>query len=230
MDLLFRRWLEPRILAPLAISVAALWGFLELTDEVFEGEAHTLDTRILLALRAPGSPGDPLGPGWFEELVRDITALGSTGVLSLIVLATVLFLLLDGRARMAGFVLLATGGGALVSSLLKELFGRPRPDLLPHGMQVYTASFPSGHAMLSAVVYLTLAALLARVVPTRRLKIFLLSVAMAVVALVGMSRVYLAVHWPSDVLAGWAAGAAWALACWGGAQVLTVERREPPGR
>jgi undecaprenyl-diphosphatase len=102
----------------------------------------------------------------------------------------------------------------LLSTALKLGFARPRPDLVPHGVRVYTASFPSGHAMLSAVTYLTLGALLARVQPQRRVKAFLLGLAIALTVLIGMSRVYLGVHWPSDVLAGWCGGAAWASLCW----------------
>jgi undecaprenyl-diphosphatase len=102
----------------------------------------------------------------------------------------------------------------LLSTVLKMGFERPRPDLVPHATRVYTASFPSGHAMLSAVTYLTLGALLARVQPNRRLKAYLIGLALCITLLVGASRVYLGVHWPSDVLAGWCGGAAWAALCW----------------
>jgi undecaprenyl-diphosphatase len=112
------------------------------------------------------------------------------------------------------FTLLACGGGLALSSLLKYTIDRPRPELVPHGNQIYTSSFPSGHSMMSAVVYLTLAALVARVVEKKRLKGYTLGVAAMLTLLVGVSRIYLGVHWPSDVLAGWAAGAAWALGCW----------------
>jgi undecaprenyl-diphosphatase len=102
----------------------------------------------------------------------------------------------------------------MLSTGLKMGFERPRPDLVPHATQVYTASFPSGHAMLSAVTYLTLGALLSRVQRRRRVKAFFLGLALTLTLLIGLSRVYLGVHWPSDVLAGWCIGAAWASLCW----------------
>jgi undecaprenyl-diphosphatase len=137
---------------------------------------------------------------------------------------------LDRKAHAALFVVAAVGGGMLLSTLLKMGFDRPRPDLVPHGALVYTASFPSGHATLSAVVYLTLGALLARVQPRFVLKFYLLGLAIVLTVTVGVSRVYLGVHWPTDVLAGWALGAAWALFCW--AAALWLQRRgqvEGPG-
>jgi undecaprenyl-diphosphatase len=125
------------------------------------------------------------------------------------------------RRRGAALLVSASvGGGMIVSTLLKFGFERPRPDLVPHATQVYTASFPSGHAMLSAVVFLTLGALLARVHKPRRVKLFFLSLAVVLTMLVGCSRVYLGVHWPSDVLAGWCVGAAWAGLCWYAALLL----------
>jgi undecaprenyl-diphosphatase len=102
----------------------------------------------------------------------------------------------------------------LLSALLKDAFGRARPDLVPHGVEVHTLSFPSGHAMLAAATYLTLGALLARVQPHPRVKTYVLTVAAVLTVLIGVSRVHLGVHWPSDVLAGWCVGAAWALLCW----------------
>lgn len=226
------RWArrEFALLAALAVAASAIWGFAELAEEVLEGETHAFDERILLALRSATDPSDPLGPGWLEELMRDLTALGSMGLLTIITLAVAAFLALDRKTHAALFVLLAVGGGALLSTLLKIGFDRPRPDLVPHGSIVYTASFPSGHAMLAAVVYLTLGALLARVQPRRLLKLYLLGLALLLTVAVGASRVYLGVHWPTDVLAGWAVGAAWALLCWTAALWLQRQGRvEPSG-
>jgi undecaprenyl-diphosphatase len=196
------------------LAAAALWGFVALADEMLEGEIHDFDSRLLLALRNPQDASDPLGPLWFEELMRDVTAFGGTGPLVFITLAGVLYLLLRRRLRTALFLFAAISGGQLLSSLLKLGFDRPRPDLVPHGMTVYSASFPSGHAMMTAVVYLTLAALLARSESRHRIRAFLLLLAVSVTLLVGVSRIYLGVHWPSDVLGGWMIGSAWAAACW----------------
>ncbi len=203
----------PLLVLP-GLAAAALWGFVALVDEMLEGETRDLDSRLLLSLRNPQDASDPLGPAWVEELMRDITAFGGTGPLAFITAAGVLYLLLRRRLRTALFLFAAIAGGQLLSSLLKLGFDRPRPDLVPHGMEVYTASFPSGHAMMTAVVYLTLAALLARSESRRRIKTYLLLLAASVTLMVGVSRVYLGVHWPSDVLGGWMIGSAWAAACW----------------
>jgi len=196
------------------LAAAGLWGFLELAEAVREGEAHDLDTRILLFFRTPGQPDDPLGPVWFEEAMRDITSLGSTVVLVLIVLATLFYLLLIGRSRSAAFVLVSVGGGQILSSLLKTGIDRPRPELVSHLVEVSTLSFPSGHAMLSAVTYLTLGAILAPILPGLVTRIYVLGLAVLLTLMVGVSRIYLGVHWPSDVLAGWCAGFAWAMLWW----------------
>ena len=203
----------PVLLAGMLMAAAA-WGFVELLDEVREAEAHTLDTQILLALREAGDPDDPLGPAWLEEAVRDITSLGGTAVLVLVTAAAIFYLVVTRSLATALFVLFAVGGGQILSSLLKLGIDRPRPDLVSHLAEVHTMSFPSGHAMLSAVTYLTLGFLIARIVPGRLARIYIMTVAVITTLLVGASRVYLGVHWPSDVLAGWCAGFAWALLCW----------------
>jgi undecaprenyl-diphosphatase len=210
------RWAEREfaVLTALALAAAAAWGFAELADDVLEGETHAFDQWVLLALRSATDLSDPLGPGWLEELMRDVTALGSVGILTGLTLAAAGFLWLQGERRTMLFVLVAVGGGQLLSTLAKSAFDRPRPDLVPHEAVVYTASFPSGHSMMAAVTYLTLAVLLARVQPRRALKVYLVVLAVIITVAVGVSRVYLGVHWPTDVLAGWTAGAAWALACW----------------
>jgi undecaprenyl-diphosphatase len=203
--------------------------FVGIADEVVEGDTLRFDRWLLLALRASRDPGDPLGPAWVEEMFRDFTALGGIGVLSLLTLASVGYLWLQDLRRVAWFVLAAILGGLLLSLALKSGFNRPRPDLVSHGSMVYTSSFPSGHSMLSAVVYLTGGALLAVVHRARRVRVYLIGCSILATLLVGVSRVYLGVHWPSDVLAGWAAGAAWAAACWLTAQWLQERGRIEAG-
>jgi undecaprenyl-diphosphatase len=212
------RWLleraELRTLATLGIVTGCLWAFVALADEVVEGGTHAFDQAVLLALRNPVDPADPLGPRWVEELMRDVTAMGSFGILAAITLAVAGFLWLQGNRGSMWLVLASVGGGQALSSLAKHGFDRPRPDLVPHGMVTYTASFPSGHSMMAAITYLTLAALVARVQPTHARRAYVLALAVVLVLAIGVSRVYLGVHWPTDVLAGWTAGAGWALACW----------------
>ena len=201
------------LLSFLALSLGT-WGFVALAGEVREGDTAALDRTILLSLRTAGDRSDPIGPAWLEEAARDITALGGHTVLTIVTVTVLVYLMLTRRRAAAAVVLVAVGGGMLLSTGLKLGFERPRPDLVPHGTRVYTASFPSGHSMLSAVTYLTLGALLARVERAWRVRIFLVAVAVVLTLIVGVSRVYLGVHWPTDVLAGWCGGAAWASLCW----------------
>ncbi len=200
-------------LAALLIAVGAVWAFVELADEVVEGETAAIDETLLLAFRTAGDVGDPLGPPWAEELARDVTGLGGAGILAFVTAASAGFLYLAGKRHLALYVVAAVASGALATTLLKLGFDRPRPDIVTHGQAVYTASFPSGHAMLSAVTYLTLGALLAGAQQALRLKVYVLGLGVLITGAVGVSRIYLGVHWPTDVLAGWTAGAAWALAC-----------------
>ncbi|HTF85507.1 MAG TPA: phosphatase PAP2 family protein [Cellvibrio sp.] len=211
------QWLgshELPVLLALCTILASLWGFAELAEEVMEGDTHEFDQALLLSMRNPADLSDPIGPGWVEEIGRDITAMGGNAVLTLLTLAVVGYLLLDGKRRMALVLVVATLGALGASTLLKNTIDRDRPDLVPHHTQVYTASFPSGHSMLSASTYLTMGALLARVQRRKRMKAYILLVAIIATLLVGFSRIYLGVHWPTDVLAGWTAGAAWAIGCW----------------
>jgi undecaprenyl-diphosphatase len=212
-----RRWFterEPLVLVLLLVAVCGAWGFIELADDVGEDEPHALDVRLLEALRDPQDPGRPLGPRWMAEVGRDVTALGSLVVLGAFTAAVAGYLWLDGKHRLMVVLVVATGCGALLSHALKLWFQRPRPDVVPHLTQVHSTSFPSGHSMMAAAVYLTLGALLAAAVPRRRLRIYVLGLAIGLALAVGVSRVYLGVHYPSDVLAGWAAGLTWAIACW----------------
>lgn len=218
------------VLVAALVPVVAAWVFVELADEVVEGETQTVDERVLRALRNPQDPADALGPVWVEEAFRDIAALGSVMVLALVVLAVLGYLALQRQYRAALFLVAATLGGLVLNSGLKTLIDRPRPDVVPHLAPVHTASFPSGHSMLSAVVYLTLGALLAQMMEGRLMKLYFVVVALVLSFLVGVSRVYIGVHYPSDVLAGWTAGLAWASLCWLVARYLqrrgAVERPE----
>ncbi|HEV7254431.1 MAG TPA: phosphatase PAP2 family protein [Mesorhizobium sp.] len=221
-----RRWrVEFSVLLAALFAAGGAWGFVELMEFASAEQPHAFDERILLLFREAGDPGQALGPPWVEEAMRDITALGGVAVLVLLLLFSTLFLLLSGRPGAALFLLIAVGGGQWLSSTLKLFVDRPRPELVTHLAEVFTLSFPSGHAMMSAVTYLTLGSLIARVLPGRGLKLYVLFVAVTLTLLIGVSRVYLGVHWPSDVLAGWCAGAAWAVLCWLLARLLLSRRK-----
>lgn len=210
-------WLRSRIaagyLAAMIVLSSLVWGFIELAQAVGGSETRAFDTRVILMLRNPADLSDPVGPRWIEELARDFTALGGTAVLTFLVLAVAGLLWLHRQRRSAWFVLFSVSTGIMLSQLLKSGFDRPRPDLVPHGSLVYTASFPSGHSLMAAVVYMTLAALLARTLDGWVLKAYVMLLATLAALMVGVSRIYLGVHWPTDVLAGWIVGAAWALLC-----------------
>ncbi len=202
------------MLALLLLVAGSLLAFAELAGEVAEGDTRAFDEGLLLALRDPADTAEPIGPAWVEAAFRDITALGGRSVLTAVTLAALGYLLLAGRRTTAALVAFAVLGGTLLSTLLKAGFARPRPDLVAHLVEVSSQSFPSGHAMMSTVTWLTLGTLLATAQPTRRLKAYVLGTGIAIALLVGVSRVYLGVHWPTDVLAGWCIGTAWALVCW----------------
>ena len=206
--------IERTVLITVILGAAALFAFAKIANEVGQGETRAFDEWLLLSLRTPGDPAVPIGPKRMQELMRDITALGSTGVLTIMMLSVIGFLAMTRKGHAAILVLVSVVGGTLLSQTMKFAFARPRPELVPHGAEVYTASFPSGHSMMSAVVYLTLGALLARTQPDRGVKVYIMTIAVVLPALVGISRVYLGVHWPTDVLAGWSLGGVWALLCW----------------
>jgi undecaprenyl-diphosphatase len=206
--------LELEVLAAIFAVAAASFTFLKLASEMSEGETHSADQAILLALRDSSDPSNPIGPTWVETMCRDLTSLGSPTVVTLVTIAAVSYLWIDSKRAAALFVALSIIGGALLVSLLKFSFARPRPELVSHLVDVNSFSFPSGHATMATVTYLTLGVLLARVQQRRRMKLYLLAVASILVFIVGFTRVYLGVHWPTDVLAGWCLGTAWALGCW----------------
>jgi undecaprenyl-diphosphatase len=210
-------WLGGRtgaVLIAALVVVLAVWAFIAIADAVKEGHTQRFDDWAIRSLRKPHDLSEPIGPSWVEEAARDVTALGGVVVLTLVTCAVAGFLWLREKYHALWLVIIATVGGQLLSTALKHVFNRPRPQLVAHLSRVYTTSFPSGHSMLSAVVYLTLGTLLASFVEERRLKFYFLSVAMFLTFIVGVSRVFMGVHYPTDVLAGWSAGLAWALVCW----------------
>jgi undecaprenyl-diphosphatase len=209
------RFAQSEQMALLAVIIAAslLLAFFSLGNVATRDSAPAFDEWLIVALRTPGNLADPIGPTWLEEMMRDFTALGSTGVLTVTALAVTGFLAMTRKGRAALFVLAAAAGGVLIEQTMKWAYARPRPELVPHGAEVFTPSFPSGHSMMAAVVYLTLGALLAHTQADPRVKTYVLLVAVLLTALVGVSRVYLGVHWPTDVLAGWVLGGVWALIC-----------------
>jgi undecaprenyl-diphosphatase len=196
-----------------------------LAGEVVDGDTQWFDDRMMHMLRNPHDPADAIGPRWVENAARDITALGSVVVVCMVTAMVCGYLLLARRYTFTILVLAATGGGLLLAGGLKLLFNRPRPPTEMHLVHVTTSSFPSGHSMLSAIVYLTLAAMLSRVLVQRRFRYYFVALATILSGLIGLSRVYLGVHYPSDVLGGWLAGLAWATFCWLIARWLQKERR-----
>ncbi len=211
------------LLVAAAMAIGGIWGFVEIADEVLEGETRSFDERVIRAMRRPEHPSMLRGPEWLHEIGRDVTALGSYVVLGLVVGIIAAALVLRRRHRTAMLIVTASAGGGVLNTVLKLLFERGRPDL-PPVVHMTTSSFPSGHAMTSTVVYLTLGTLVAGEVEGRRLKAYCLGVAMLIALLVGLSRVYLGAHYLTDVLAGWLAGLAWAMICFLGFRWLENRR------
>ena len=201
------------ILAALGIVVTIL-GFAALADDVMEGDTLSFDRTILEGLRSAGDTSQLIGPSWLEGVAANFTALGGVTVSTFLVLAVVGFLAIRRAWLELALVAGATIGGTIVTFALKAAFNRPRPDIVPHLVAVSDPSFPSGHAMLSAVIYLTLGTLTAEFLAKRSLKAYVMAVAFTVTFFVGLTRVLLGVHYPTDVLAGWSIGLGWALSCW----------------
>jgi undecaprenyl-diphosphatase len=188
-------------------------GFGLVADEVIEGATTRFDTAVTLWFRLNGNLASIAGPPWLQEAVRDFTSLGSFTVLGFIVVASASYLLFVRRFHDALFLVVSVILGTMLSNVLKMIFNRERPAV-EASTHVFTASFPSGHATLSAVVYLTLGVLLARSTARIALRIYFIGLAAVLTLLVGVSRIWLGMHFPTDVVAGWCLGVAWALLCW----------------
>ena len=195
------------------MCVSALLFFVFIFLDIASG-GRKLDSAILIGLRTPGNLAKPMGPGWMLQSAIDLSALGGFTFIWLFTALTTGFLALVKRWAALAIFLAAIVGASVLNALFKFSFHRDRPMVVPHLAEVSNSSFPSGHAMISAATYMTVGALLAHTQPSRAVRIYLLSVAAVLSVLIGLSRLYLGVHWPSDVLAGWAFGSAWALLFW----------------
>lgn len=192
------------------LPLAAACGFLGLALFIATGNKFAFDTKFVLLLREAGNPAVPLGPLWLHEAVRDVTALGSFSGLGLMMITASLVLWQCRHPRLAVGLLISVLAATLASTWLKIAFGRERPDIVEHVALTFTASFPSGHAFLSAVTLLCIAGFIGLAVKRPNITRLCYGIAWALIILIGASRVYLGVHWPTDVLAGWLLGITWA--------------------
>ena len=212
-----------------ALSALLLIGlgvliFAELAEDMREGDGHAFDQWVLSALRQGSDPSDAWGPWWLSTAANDLTALGGISVLGLFAAIAVIFLVIQKKRLSAVLLVLGLVGGVIFSEVLKAIFERARPPEAFQAVETINASFPSGHALLSTVFYLSLAVMLARAFPSRRLKAYIIGAGVLIAVLVGLTRVYLGAHWATDVFAGWSVGAAWAMALW--LVSYAVERRQ----
>jgi undecaprenyl-diphosphatase len=211
----FTRTIDGAIALAYLLTIAALlflFGFIAV--DVATRKPSGFDRRIIFALRKSAQQPIPIGPPWLQEAARDVTSLGSVAVLLIMTFAVAGYLLLDRKPGVAWLMLIAVLGGLALNNLLKFVFARPRPEVVSPAPRVFTTSFPSGHATLSAITYLTIAALLARAYPSPILDFYFMSLAALLTVLIGLSRIYLGVHFPTDILGGWCIGTAWAIGCW----------------
>tara|TARA_R110002124_G_scaffold49437_9_gene144971 strand:- start:3110 stop:3823 length:714 start_codon:yes stop_codon:yes gene_type:complete len=210
--------------------------FAVLVGAVQLGLTESFDRIVVLSLRNPEDLSDAWGPVWFQEAAAELTALGGYPIVVLAVVIVLIALLIARKTAAAVFLAVTLISGSVVSSLLKLFFNRARPDLVDRLDQTFTSSFPSAHAMLSMIAWLTLAAIAIRFIEMRRLRIYILIAAVILALIIGSTRVYLGVHWPSDVIAGWAIGLAWASGSWLVADKIArhlsgrAERNEELGR
>jgi undecaprenyl-diphosphatase len=197
-----------------ALTLSCFFAFGIVAVLMSMGLGHEIDRHLLLQFRPGGEGSAPFGPDWFREAAAEFTALGGYTILSTIVLLASITLLTFGKRTAVVFLIASVTTGSIVSTLAKLVFDRSRPGIVDHLDITFTSSFPSAHAMVSAFTWLTLAAIAVRFVEPKATRIFLIFAAISISLLVGISRVYLGVHWPSDVLAGWLFGGGWAGLCW----------------
>lgn len=209
-------------LGALMIVVLGAMTFVEIADDMTEADGQAFDQMVLHWMQPV--PGQPRGPWWLHEAAGDITSLGGIAVLGLFAIVAIGMLLILRKRLSALLLVVGLAGGVGLSEGLKALFERERPPAVYQAVETLNASFPSGHALLSTVFYLSVAVMMTRAFPRKRLKAYVLGVGMVFALMVGLTRVYLGAHWASDVMAGWCVGAAWAMALW--LVSYAVERRQ----
>jgi undecaprenyl-diphosphatase len=198
----------------LLMMLTGLAVLMILVSQLGQPSLQNFDEAVVRNLRNVNNPATPIGPGWFQELTRDFTALGGYGILSTITILVTTFLHLERRPARGHFIVVTVLAGYSLSMMLKAIIARPRPDIVPWLSNVHSSSFPSGHSMMSAVVYLSLGLMLSDLTSRRLVKTFVVVAPLTISALVSFSRVYMGVHYPTDVVAGWWLGISWSLACW----------------
>ncbi len=216
-------------LAALLILAGGVLAFFDIAEDSAQPGGRRMDMAVLRWLRPSPDLSDPRGPPWLAHAAGELTALGGVAVLVVVALIAIGFLVLKRRFGSALMVIVSLAGGIALSEGLKGVFGRDRPPEVYRALEVANPSFPSGHALLSAAAYLTLGSLLAGALDGKRHKAYVMGAATALALTVGLTRVYLGVHWASDVLAGWSLGAAWAMACWLASYFIERVRRRPAG-
>lgn len=201
--------------AALMAGTLGLALFFTVAEGVSVGEDQRVDWAILHWLRPfADDPDRPIGPWWLHEAAVDITSLGGISVLLVFALTAIGFLLMHGKKLSAALTLVGLAGGVALSEGLKVIYDRPRPPAEYQLVDTLNASFPSGHALLATVFYLSVGVMITRAFPRARVKAYALFCAVVMVLLIGLTRIYLGAHWASDVVAGWGIGAFWAMLLW----------------
>jgi undecaprenyl-diphosphatase len=209
------------ILICAAVEIALLRAAGAGLDRYWELGPVPADTQVLVWLRQGYSRA-------VHEIMEQVSALGSKTVLTLVVVVAVAATVLNHLYHVSVMMVLSSAGAALLNAAVKDMVERPRPNQVVEPLDPWVSdsfSFPSGHAMSSMAIYLTLGILLAHVAPNRAVARFTVLTAAALALAIGFSRMYLGVHYPTDVLAGWLAGLFWALACFG-----VLRMTDPSGR
>lgn len=185
----------------LSVSVFVVWAFAEITEEVIEGETRRFDRAVLLWIEGHS-------PTWLDGPMRLVTALGYYNVVLPLLAVAVLVFYLRGWRLSATLLLVSTAGGVLLTTVLKAVFRRARPEIVESGYTASFYSFPSGHATIAVGFYGALTLLVAYRLRGRA-RWAVAAAGIFLVLLIGFSRIYLGVHYPTDVVAGYLAAPLW---------------------